>query len=166
MEIFIQTEISVEESEQLFGWDERVFPIEGRAYSWAKSKCHIIAKDKGVAIGHIGFGQFQINAGETEKNVIGVGGVVVRPEYQGKKIPEKMFETLNNTDSLNSRNMIKALFCPRGLIPYYERHGYKEYCHPVSFLQGDNYTATNKFCFMIRGDIGLSCAVSIPSNPW
>lgn len=165
MEITIQTEIDEDDSNQLFKWDDVVFPIEGRDYDWAKPTHHIVARDNGIPVGHIGFGQFLV-IGELEKMVIGVGGVVVRPEYQGLRVPEKMFDVLNSTDVLDAKNTVKTLFCPARLVSYYAHHGYKTYQHEFEFLQNQGYTKTDKIHFLVRGEPGLSGDLKIPSNPW
>ena len=167
VEIFIQSEIEKMDSNHLFHWNDNVFPAEGREFTWAEPQRHIIVKDRGLAIGHIGFGVFKVVGDEDEnKEVIGVGGVVVRPEYHGQGIPGKMFEVLNATDTLNSASTVKTLFCPSRLTGYYKRHGYKEYCHSVKFIQNEGYTEASEFRFMVRGNFGLSCGLSIPSYPW
>jgi len=165
VEFVIQSEIDENESTHLFKWDERVFPTEGRDFLWSESTHHIIAKDDGKSIGHLGFGKYLV-VGEVEKSVIGVGGVVVRPEYQRKKIPRRMFEVLNSTNILNAKESIKTLFCPERLVSYYKVHGYEEYTHGFKFMQKEGYTKTDKIHFMVRGELGLSCFVSIPSYPW
>ena len=165
MEFGIQTEIEENDFKYLFKWDEQVFPIEGRDFLWSESTHHIIARDHGKPVGHIGFGKYLV-VGEAEKNVIGVGGVVVRPEYQGQRLPWKMFEVLNSTDTLGARESVKALFCPGRLVSYYESHGYELYVQGFRFMQKEGYTETDKIRFMVRGGLGMSCALSIPSYPW
>ena len=165
MEIAIQSELTEDEANHLFKWSECVFPIEGGEFEWAKPQRSIVARDNGLAIAHVGFGLFKV-IGDNEKAVIGVGAVVVRPEYQGQGIPEKMFDVLNATRVLNAAREAKTLFCPGSLVSYYERHGYKEYCYPVKFMQKNGYTETDNFRFMVRGNLGFFCEVSIPSFPW
>lgn len=166
MEFVIQTEMEPSESDHLFKWSDNVFPSEGRHFQWAMPTHHIIAKDLGRAIAHVGFGKFLVVGGDVEKPVIGVGGVVVRPEYQGRDIPQKMFEILNTTSALNARNRVKTLFCPDRLVSYYVRHGYKKFGHRFKFRQEQVFTETDKLRFMVRGELGFSCDMSIPSHPW
>jgi len=165
MDIVIQTEIDEKDSEHLFKWAERVFPEEGKDYLWSQSTHHIIARDNGKPVGHIGFAEYRV-IGETEKNVIGVGGVVVRPEHQGKKIPAKMFEVLNSTDTLNAGDSVKTLFCPKNLVSYYQGHGYQEHTYGFRFMQKQGYATSDRIHFLFRGELGLSCNISIPSFPW
>lgn len=165
MECCIQTEIEEDEFNYLFKWRKHVFPLEGRGFVWSEPTHHIVARDNGKAVGHIGFGAYTI-IGEAEKVVIGVGGVVVRPEYQGRKIPGNMFAVLNSTDTLNAKDRIKTLFCPKRLVSYYENHGYEDFCHGFRFNQKYGYTRSDKLHFMTRGELGLTRFLSIPCYPW
>jgi GNAT superfamily N-acetyltransferase len=118
-----------------------------------------------VAIAHIGLGKYVVS-GEAETAVIGAGGVVVRRECQGQGIPSLLFDVLHTTTTLNARNSATALFCPRRLVSYYERFGYREYKAGVRFLQNSRYIETPLFCFMVRGLSGLRGQLEIPSGPW
>lgn len=166
MKVIIQSDLSANDSDNLFKWGDCVFPKEGLRFAWAKPQCHIVASVNGSAVGHIGFGRFSVYGGEEKKVVIGVGGVVVRPEFQGQRIPEKMFKLLNTTEVLDSAHLPKTLFCPKRLVPYYARHGYIEYCYPLKFKQDWGLVESSEFSFMVNGKLGFSCAVSIPSYPW
>jgi len=166
MKFLIQSDLSKNDVESLFEWSDKVFPVEGKAFKWAESTHHIVARNEDRAIGHIGFGRFKVKGGLLEREVIGVGGVVVRPEFQGQGIPEYMFDILDSTETLSSSSTVKALFCPRRLLTYYQRHGYVLYRQGVSFLQGAGYIKTDAFCFMVKGEFDLSCKLQIPSYPW
>lgn len=166
MEIQIEDTLSAGDLVSLFEWRDRVFPAEGRGFSWEKPSHHVVARDQGVAIAHIGFGAFRIIY-EKEIPVIGVGGVVVRPEHQGKNIPGMLFETLNASTVLDVRRSIVTLFCPVGLSSYYTKHGFETHRHGFEFLQEGNYVETGLFHFMVRGHPGdWEGKISIPSNPW
>ena len=166
MDIFIEDFLSADDRVNLFEWSESVFPAEGRGFTWAKPTHHVVARENGSAIAHIGFAAFTI-IHETELPVIGVGGVVVRPEHQGKNIPSILFETLHAATTLDVRNSISTLFCPQRLIPYYEKQGYQEHQQGFRFLQDGNYVETSQFQLMVRGcPVRWNRTVSIPSNPW
>lgn len=165
MKILIEDSISSSDSESLFKWSDVVFPKEGRGFCWEKPSRHIVARANGLAVAHIGIGEYLV-CGDREVRVLGVGGVVVRPEYQGKNIPSMMFNLLYATASLNTSSNISTLFCPTRLVRYYERYGYKEYEGGVRFLQKLEYTETSLFQFLVKGDLGMTGQLSIPSNPW
>ncbi|SMF52509.1 Acetyltransferase (GNAT) domain-containing protein [Alteromonadaceae bacterium Bs31] len=166
IEISLQQQLSSEQREQLFHWQERVFPIEGKAFEWAESSQHLLAKSHGKAIGHLGFGHFKIESAEKTRviEVIGVGGVVVRPEYQGNKIPALLFEYLHQIDGFS--NSIFTLFCPERLVSYYTKQGYTLYRGRLSVLQADVYKAIPPMQFMYRGKIDFGEQVKVLSPPW
>ncbi len=166
MEVIIKSDLSVNDSDHLFKWSDCVFPAEGLRFVWARPERHIVAFVNDSAVGHIGFGRFSVYDGEDRKDVIGVGGVVVRPEFQGQRIPKKMFNLLNTTEVLDSAHLPKTLFCPKRLVSYYARHGYSEFGYPLKFKQDWGFVESSEFSFMVKGELGFSCAVSIPSYPW
>ena len=95
MKITIEQELNSIDETLLFRWADVVFPIEGRGLEWEKPEFHIVAWENERPIGHIGFGKYVIEA-DMQISVIGVGGVVVRPEWQGKGVPLEMFTVLHN----------------------------------------------------------------------
>ncbi len=152
--------------EQLFHWRDRVFPEEGKAFKWAESTRHIVALDGGNAVGHLGFGIFTVEDVERKMmhQVVGVGGVVVRPEYQGQNIPQKMFNFLHQLEELSKE--IFTLFCPERLIRYYEKHAYSAYLGELTVLQEDKFLTIAPMRFMYRGQVQFSDRLRVHSNPW
>ena len=167
MKIAITESLNSFEHDYLMGWKESVFPIEGQSICWSSLSHHILARENNKPIAHIGFGEFTIQTQSESYKVIGVGGVVVRPEFQGKNIPSLLFKKLHESQiALNYSNLF-ALFCPARLVPYYTKHGYSLYRGPVSFMQDDGLRKSS-FNFMIRGlkiknqDLNLT----VPTKPW
>lgn len=138
---------------------------------WAQPEWHVVASDsKGNAIGHIGFDEFQIAVGGATISVVGIGGVVVRPEYQGQGIPAKLFDYLHR----DAGNYVKAeaftLFCPQRLVSYYQKHGYHLHEGECYFMQNEVSVLSN-FQFMYRGKeiaqlVSRTGTIRIPSIPW
>jgi predicted N-acetyltransferase YhbS len=165
MNIVIEENLAISDSNSLFKLSDSIFPEEGKEFTWEKPSHHIVARENDVAIAHIGLGKYVVS-GEAETAVIGAGGVVVRRECQGQGILSLLFDVLHTTTTLNARNSATALFCPRRLVSYYERFGYREYKAGVRFLQNSRYIETPLFCFMVRGLSGLRGQLEIPSGPW
>ena len=166
MKILFEEELTDKDRESLFGWSERVFPIEGYQYIWAKPTHRIVAREKGIAVAHLGFASFTLETRTKNIKVIGVGSVVVRPEYQGKKIPNTLFSMLHNSDVLESKKTASSLFCPERLTSYYAKHGYSVFAGRVRFLQKGKYVETNEYSLMLRGASNFTGIISIPSEPW
>lgn len=97
--------------------------------------------------------------------VVGVGGVVVRPEYQGQGIPALLFRELHDQGIRKTGGESFALFCPDRLVMYYERHGYRLHNGDVQFLQWGEKVVSS-FKFMHRGAIEPSGPVELTTAPW
>lgn len=147
-------------------WRERVFPEEGRGKEWSPVSWHILAYAEGPnPIGHIGFDRFYIAVDDVDLPVVGVGGVVVRPEYQGQHVPDLMFDELHRQKVLGPQAEIYTLFCPQRLVSYYSKHGYCQFSGAVSFLQRGTRVQSD-FEFMWRGGVAESQSVALKGAPW
>jgi predicted N-acetyltransferase YhbS len=165
MEIKSNPTLTEDEIERLFKWREQVVPIEGRAFQWSKPEKHVLVYENGESIGHMGFGRFVIS-GSRVADVIGIGGVVVRPEHQGRRIPELMFKYVAETEELGSNKLPQTLFCPGRLSSYYGKHGFQEYADGCEFLQNGEYQSTDRFVFMAKGLVQMSGKLKIAFRPW
>lgn len=96
---------------------------------------HTIAYMEGVPVGQIGSDGFRVVADSVEYFVVGIGGVVVRPEFQGKGIPRLLFNEVHAETGGIIGSDIFTLFCPDGLVPYYEKHEYQRFDGKVVCLQ-------------------------------
>lgn len=166
MNVEILEQLSQKDSDDLFRWREQVFPIEGKGIEWSKLSRHVVCRnDEGMAVGHIGFGEFAIISANKEIAVIGVGGVVIRPEYQGKGIPAGMFEMLHRELSGPGNPKLFTLFCPKRLEGYYVRHGYKVYEGTVKVIQKKELVPVD-LSFMFRGSFDFGPYINLTSEPW
>ncbi len=168
MELRIVERLSEEEFDYLFKWDEFVFPIEGKGIDWSKFKYRIIAiGNSDLPIAHVAFAPFEIKL-DNSKNipVVGVGSVLVRPECQGKNIPNKLFEYLFTCQEASSISSLFALFCPERLESYYQRHGFKKFLGSYTFTQKGKTTSSDKFIFMYKGGDISANTIHIDGNPW
>ena len=164
--IEIVATLSDADADALFAWDENIFPQEGRAFTWENPTHHIIARVDGNAVAHVGIGDYVVHSKDASVGVIGVGGVVVRREFQRRGIPRFLFNELATTDVLQASRKPATLFCPERLVPYYEQHAFRRYEDAVSVLQQGQYVDTRPFAFMLRGPAPLSGALQVPSAPW
>ena len=165
MELEITEFLDEADRVRLFEWREQVFPVEGRAYRWSETSHHVVARSSGEAVAHLGFGRFELLDGGRTLAVIGVGGVVVRPEYQGRRIPSLLFDVLHSTPVLGARETTCTLFCPERLVPYYSGHGYKVYGGEVNIPWGDG-TKVIDLRFMYRGQAEFSPSITLTTDPW
>lgn len=166
MKIETNKGISKDEWAYLTQWKERVFPDEGRGKEWSQVSWHTIAyAGDGSPVGHIGFDGFNVHVNSTKHLVVGIGGVVVRPEYQGQGIPTLLFQEVHDQGEHIIGSSLFALFCPDRLVPYYEKHGYKLHSNGVQFLQyGKRVVST--FNFMFRGGTVEEGVIELQTAPW
>lgn len=168
MQFKVVDSLSDKQSDQLFHWADNVFPEEGRVFKWAKSEWHILAFDEySNSMAHLGYAGFDVTLDSRKKiRVVGVGGVVVRPEYQGKNIPEKLFSLLHSSVQAKSLSQIFTLFCPERLKNYYKKHGYSKFDGTYTFLQNGETVCTDKFIFMHYGSDLVANTLHVNGEPW
>jgi len=167
----LRTQITEEIDEShwryLTGWRDPVFPIEGRPFEWSPSRWHVLAFAGGeLPVAHIGFGIFEILAGQASVKVIGVGGVVVRPEFQGRHLPELLFAEMHHSELALGLAPTFTLFCPHRLAGYYQRHGYSCFNSKVVFPNRGKLTQSSDFCFMWHGEPLADVPVTLQCPPW
>lgn len=166
MRIETKKRISEEEWLYLTEWREHVFPEEGSCKEWSPLFFHAIAYSKeGDPVGHIGFDGFEILAASTRRFVIGVGGVVVRPEHQGKGISSLLFNEVHARAISILGKGIFTLFCPARLVHYYENQGYLRYRGTIRIRQYGRQVPPT-FEFMYRDNIALDGPVELQCEPW
>ncbi len=161
-------ELSERDNDLLFHWRERVFPHEGAEFTWSAHEWSLVAYDAEAApVAHLGYAGYRIELdGDREQDVVGVGGVVVRPEYQGQHIPGLLFERLHGSRHALEISPVFTLFCPLRLESYYQRHGYTSFQGDVSFMQGPVRTRSEDLLFMHRGLVGDSGVLRLQCEPW
>ena len=153
--------------EKLTNWSDTVFPIEGRRYLWSKPRWHLIAYDsQNQPIGHLGYNIFKVFFNDEERFVIGIGGVVVVPRYQGQRLPQALFKELDKVLNPPGMPMLKTLFCPFRLTSYYARHGYFEAACPVNIIQLDSSAHIENFTFMGSESLSDIHSIKLTTPPW
>lgn len=166
MHIQIEETFPDDYRQHLTGWRERVFPEEGIGKQWREVRWHLYVWDKDrLPIAHLGFEGIDIQADGEPLRVAGIGGVVVRPDYQGQGIPATMFEHLHREAPALAQTEVFALFCPERLTDYYARHGYRRFTGKLTFMQFGE-AVESRFVFMTRGDHKPAAHIRIDGPPW
>lgn len=145
-----------------------MFPEEGREILWAAPEWHLLAySEKGDPIAHLGYASYVIGLDHgRQKTVIGIGGVVVRPEHQGRNIPTALFNHLHHSPHALEISNTFTLFCPMRLGSYYQRHGYVPFAGDFTFLQSNVETSSGDFMLMYRGPDLLTQNIRLEGRPW
>ena len=165
IEITVASSITENDWKRLTTWREYVFSPEGKGTDWIGGKMHIIASSSDAAIGHIGFDVYRLIIDGQETECIGVGAVVVIPEFQGMSLPARMFACLRDLRDEKHPGLPLALFCPKSLVSYYHRHRFDECFKEVWYTQKGEFVLS-KFSFMMDGAIDVKSRIEIPTNPW
>jgi len=163
--IELTQQLSARDQDHLFHWAAQVFPVEGRALGWCQPSHHLVYRQGAQAIGHIGFGRYALLSDGEPLEVIGVGQVVVRPEHQGRGIPNDMFEALHRRAPALLGPKLFALFCPPRLETYYHRQGYRTLDGSVTSRKSEAL-ANSGFCFMYRGEPQPGWRLVLTTHPW
>ncbi len=135
MKIVHKSRLTEKESDRLFRWREHVFsPIDPGIEMNALAH-HYVMLDDDEAIAHAQCDVRILERHGQRRPILGVGAVVVRPEYQGRKLGHKLLAHLHGL--LGSRFDAEAawLFCLPELGDYYALCGYREVKSPVYFEQ-------------------------------
>lgn len=114
-----------EERQSLFGWGEMIFGIEDAAYRWRPKELHFVTEEDGCAVSHVGLVKTTVWAGGYEVTVGGVGGVVTRPETQGRRLAHAAMSEAARYMRSELGVEFGMLFCLPHLAPFYERQGWQ-----------------------------------------
>lgn len=163
MKLEVTRSMADENWRYLTNWSERVFPDEGLGIQWAECRWHILAyDDDNRPVSHLAFDRFELVADQQTMPVTGVGGVLVRPEYQGQGVPAELFDKLHSSAPPITGSPLFALFCPERLVSYYQRHGYSAFSGEVILAQKPDH----RFRLMTHGQDFNPTSVEIPDKPW
>ena len=124
VEIRFAEALTDEERQALFGWGENIFGIEDAEYRWRPKDYHFITEEEGRVLSHVGVVKTAVRAGGREVTVGGVGGVVTRPEAQGRRL---VHDAMLQAADFICRELgaeFGMLFCLPRLAPFYARQGW------------------------------------------
>ena len=165
IEVQVTEKMTDDDWRRLTTWREHVFSPEGLGTDWIEGNMHILASSGGKAVGHIGFDIYTLVIDGKESKCIGVGAVVVIPDFQGQHVPLRMFDKLREWRSKDHSEIPLALFCPKSLVSYYKKHNFTEFTKDVFYTQKEN-CQKSKFEFMTDKPMNIAESIYIPSNPW
>ena len=112
------------EWQALFGWGENIFGTEDAGYRWRPKDYHFITEEDGRVLSHVGVVKTAVRAGGREVTVGGVGGVVTRPEAQGRRLVHAAMLQAAGFICHELGAEFGMLFCLPRLAPFYARQGW------------------------------------------
>lgn len=135
LEIRFKNSLTDEEREALFGWGEDIFGAEDRLYSWRPKDYHFITEEDGRLLSHVGVLKTTVKAGGRDVTVGGVGGVVTRPEAQGRRLVHDAMQRAAAFFCGELKVDSGMLFCLQRLSSFYERQGWRLLEEETEFQQ-------------------------------
>ena len=125
VEIRFAEALTDDERLALFGWGQDIFGTEDANYRWRPKSYHFITEEDGRPLSHVGVLKTTVRAGGLDVTVGGVGGVVTRPEAQGRR---HVHEAMRQAAAFICHELgaeFGMLFCLPRLAPFYARQGWQ-----------------------------------------
>ncbi|MEV5598760.1 GNAT family N-acetyltransferase [Streptomyces sp. NPDC052496] len=114
------------DQEEILGSGEDPFGVASTGLTWLPKDQHFGIRHDGRLVAHAGLLRLPIAIGDTETEVVGVGGVAVAPGMQGQGLARLVVTaTLEHARTMGPRHAL--LFCRPPLVPLYQRLGW----HPL-----------------------------------
>jgi len=123
MDIKIKEQLTEEEIERLFRWDDDVFGEGGALtenFPFQPKNIHIVLYENQQAVSHVGMLENTVLVNEKPIAVGGIGGVITRPEYQGKGFAQALLKESVNYFKEELNVEFGMLFCFDRLLPFYQ----------------------------------------------
>ncbi|MEV0281291.1 GNAT family N-acetyltransferase [Streptomyces sp. NPDC050610] len=114
------------DQEEILGNDDDPFGVAWTGLTWLPKEEHFGIRHEDRLVAHVGLLRLPVAIGDTETEVVGVGGVAVAPGMQGQGLARLVLTTaLEHARTMGPQHAI--LFCRPPLIPLYQRLGW----HPL-----------------------------------
>jgi hypothetical protein len=123
------------ERQTLFGWGEDIFGAEDRLYTWRPKDYHFITEEDGRPLSHVGVLKATVKAGGRDVTVGGIGGVVTRPEAQGRRYVYAAMQRATEFMCEELKVDAGMLFCLQRLMSFYARQGWQLLEEEIEFDQ-------------------------------
>ncbi len=160
--------LSDEEWERLFNWGENIFGDPPVELTWRPKEVHFVLYEDGQAMSHVSILKHEIRVGGKPLTVAGLGGVVTRPEAQGKGYAGKLMRSAARYFKREWKVDAGLLFCLPRMVAYYEALGWHVIEAPV-FIRQPTGKMESPFLVMVlpcNGHDWPNGKVELRSLPW
>ncbi len=111
------------DQEEILGDDVDPFGVAWTGLTWLPKEEHFGVRQEDRLVAHVGLLRLPVAIGDTETEVIGVGGVAVAPRVQGQGLARLVLAAaLEHARTMGPQHAL--LFCRPPLIPIYQRLGW------------------------------------------
>ena len=114
------------ETGEILGDGDDPFGVAAAGLTWLPKKEHFGIRHGDRLVAHAGLLRLPVTIGDTETEVVGVGGVAVAPDRQGRGLARLVVQAaLDHARTMGPQHAL--LFCRPALVPLYQRLGW----HPL-----------------------------------
>ncbi|MGW8375181.1 GNAT family N-acetyltransferase [Streptomyces sp. ODS28] len=111
---------------EILGDGDDPFGVAGTGIAFQPKDEHFGIRADGRLVAHAGLLRLPVRVGDTRTEVVGVGGVAVAPDMQGRGLARRVVgAALEHARTMGPRHAL--LFCRAPLVPLYRRLGW----HPL-----------------------------------
>jgi len=125
VEIRFAETLTDEQKVAIFGWGKDIFGVEDKLYRWTPKEYHFVTEEDGRPLSHVGLLKTVVKAGGRDVTVAGIGGVVTRPEAQGRRYVHAMMQRAAKFMCEELKVDAGMLFCLQRLMSFYARQGWQ-----------------------------------------
>jgi predicted N-acetyltransferase YhbS len=117
------TQYSTADQEEILGDGDDPFGVAFTGLTWLPKDEHFGVRHAGRLVAHTGLLRLPITIGDARTEVVGVGGVAVAPDLQGRGLARLVVTAaLEHARTMGPEHAL--LFCRPPLVPLYERLGW------------------------------------------
>ncbi|MCD9872319.1 GNAT family N-acetyltransferase [Streptomyces guryensis] len=114
------------EQDEILGDGDDPFGVAAAGLTWLPKEEHFGIRRGNRLVAHAGLLRLPVAIGEAETQVVGVGGVAVAPDLQGRGLARLVVTAaLEHARTMGPQHAL--LFCRPALVPLYQRLGW----HPL-----------------------------------
>lgn len=156
-----------EERERLFLWGEDIFGVGSLAVRWRPKETHFFMDVDGQPLSHVGLLKHEVSVGGKPLTVAGVGGVVTRPEAQGRGYARRLLQHATEVFANEWKVDAGLLFCLPRLQPYYAALGWQPVTDEVRVEEQEKVTIPLNVMVLPCGVREWPAGeVELQSRPW
>lgn len=96
----------------------------GMPYGYAPQAVHVIARNKGEVVGHVGWGRRTIGIGDHEVEIAGVGGVLISNAVRGERVGTRLMASAAKSMKTASGIAFGYLGCREEVVSFYTSCGW------------------------------------------
>ncbi len=126
IDISIVEALTEQESDRLFKWGEDIFGVSCLAMEWRPKRWHILLKEDGRPVSHVGVLEHQLSIGDEQLAIGGIGAVSTVPEAQGKGYASQAMESAHAFMRQDLAADFGLLFCIEHMVKFYQRLGWRQ----------------------------------------